>query len=543
MIIKFKKGNFLLFIIILIFFVNQVNNLKIGGTTIDERSLDNGNLITFNKIQDLKNFNIFNGSRLNPNLNQVSKMETYGQFVSFQQFLFSRLFYQSEFISNYFENNNLFQSFYSKTTFLRYIYLNLYVSFMLILLYFAVLKFKNQLFAVTFISLLILIPSFSGHSLFNQKDISFLIHVFLACYFIVQYNYENNNQTLIIKAFLSGLAISLRISGIAFIYIAIIFSAFRQLKSKKSSFTQIYNYYLKFTFLALFFYFFFSPGSWFSPIDFIIESFRQQIFLSWDGYTLTNGKFISSSEMSPLYLIIWYLHKLPVVYIIYLIAAYLGLFLKELKNDTFYVFSLFFIFSINLVFIIIRPEVYDGIRQFLFLLPFIVYVSTSILLQIQKSFIYIIPITFIYLFITQQGLGPYKYVYFNELVDEENITFECKNIDGCGNWLTDYWGFSAKEMASYINENKLENIYLCKTVEIWDPYIDEALKPIFYDLDKITKKEFLVATIYRPRFEKDGCGFLQNGINYNCELIHVTNVRLRGKTLDLNYLKKCVLSN
>ena len=61
----------------------------------------------------------------------------------------------------------------------------------------------------------------------------------------------------------------------------------------------------------------------------------------------------------------------------------------------------------------------------------------------------------IYLIFTQFGLEQYRYVYFNEFVDESNITYDC-NIDGCGNWLTDYWGYSAKSIAEHINNSEIK---------------------------------------------------------------------------------------
>ena len=58
-------------------------------------------------------------------------METYGQFVSLQQFIFSRKLYGSNLLNNYFVENDLFVSFYSKISFLRYIYLNIYICIFL----------------------------------------------------------------------------------------------------------------------------------------------------------------------------------------------------------------------------------------------------------------------------------------------------------------------------------------------------------------------------------------------------------------------------
>ncbi len=115
------------------------------------------------------------------------------------------------------------------------------------------------------------------------------------------------------------------------------------------------------------------------------------------------------------------------------------------------------------------------------------------------------------------------------------------NVDGCGDWLTDYWGFSAKNLADNINKNKFEDVYICKPFSIWDPYLDESLNPIFNDPSKIKKESFLLATIYRPRYMNDGCNFYKNNISYDCKLIDKTEIKLRNNNIDLNYLKECTL--
>ena len=131
----------------------------------------------------------------------------------------------------------------------------------------------------------------------------------------------------------------------------------------------------------------------------------------------------------------------------------------------------------------------------------------------------------------------------NEFVDEENITYDCQNIDGCGNWLTDYWGYSARSLAEYINKNNYSNVYICKTAGIWDPYINESLKPIYTDTSQLVDKDFLVATIYRPRFQDDGCGFNRSNIKYDCRIEFKTTTMLRQHEIDLNYLKTCKIGS
>ena len=107
----------------------------------------------------------------------------------------------------------------------------------------------------------------------------------------------------------------------------------------------------------------------------------------------------------------------------------------------------------------------------LFLIPFLTVFSAGVFLKFIdykniSLYIFFIPI-FIYLMFTQYGLGAYKYVYFNEFVDANEISVDCNNVDGCGNWPTDYWGYSGKEVAEFLNENLLAGEIPKKSTFAW----------------------------------------------------------------------------
>ena len=87
-----------------------------------------------------------------------------------------------------------------------------------------------------FIIFLILIPSFSGHALFNIKDIPFTLHFFLA--FIYFYDYFNlENKKSLKNLFFVGLNFALvgliRMNAIVFLGLIVFISLLIQLKSKK----------------------------------------------------------------------------------------------------------------------------------------------------------------------------------------------------------------------------------------------------------------------------------------------------------------------
>jgi len=90
-----QKINLITYLIIITFFLIQSSFILEGGTTIDERSLDNSNQIILEKLKILTNFEVFKDGEINHALKVIYKGETYGQFISFQQFSFSRIFVNS----------------------------------------------------------------------------------------------------------------------------------------------------------------------------------------------------------------------------------------------------------------------------------------------------------------------------------------------------------------------------------------------------------------------------------------------------------------
>ena len=249
--------------------------------------------------------------------------------------------------------------------------------------------------------------------------------------------------------------------------------------------------------------------------------------------------------MSWNYLLNWLIVKLPIIYHLGILVILFYFF----KRHTIPIFSgvaFLFVFSVNLIFIIFKPGVYDGLRQFLFLIPFMTLIVSQVMIKISKELnfnyrLIIIPV-FIYLLFTQYGLGQYRYVYFNELVDIDSVSIECENIDGCGFWSSDYWGFSGKELAEYLNENlvngeiknisrfawrdNLTSVLVCRPAITIDSYLDKSMNFNFLQIEDFSRSTFYVTTFHRPRYQDDSCKFTINNISYSCESIYVLKRKL-----------------
>ena len=86
-----------------------------------------------------------------------------------------------------------------------------------------------------------------------------------------------------------------------------------------------------------------------------------------------------------------------------------------------------YVLIIILGFILMKPVAYDGVRQYLFLLPFFaIFLVESVSLYTVNDFQKLVLFTAVlfYLIFTQSGLGEYKYIYLNELTNEKEISID-----------------------------------------------------------------------------------------------------------------------
>ena len=161
---------------------------------------------------------------------------------------------------------------------------------------------------------------------------------------------------------------------------------------------------------------------------------------------------------------------------------------------------------------------------------------------------------FVFIF-TQFGLGPYKYVYFNEFVDINKISVECNNLDGCGTWPTDYWGFSGREVAEYLNKNLLEgdipdksefawrdnstSLLICRPSVTAQTYMNKNLNYNKLNIGDFSRSEIITLTYHRPRLKDDSCKFLINNVDYICSTIFTFNTQMRFQDVVLAHIKEC----
>jgi hypothetical protein len=534
---------FVLFLMIL-YLYHQYFFIIFGGTVFDD--LDHIN--TSKRIID-KSILFFQDSN-NPFLSEfnASNYEFYGYIVAIPVFLFSNNQYiMSIFLNLLVDNPNVDINNIEEFGYIvRYNTINIYVVMVLILTYRLLNNFYSKRNSFLIILFLIMIPSFNGQALFNIKDIPFALQLFLATLYLLFIEKKKGGiksasvKEKIITMLLISSVLLVRLNGIVFIGLISLYL----LAASKQKINYIISYfYLYFGSFILFFLG--SPSSWQKPRLYLTEVIKTQFFLEWTGATLTNGKYIYAMNMEPEYLLTWFFYRLPIVFHISLIVGTIVYFTSRNKSEIFKI-SMFYIYAINFVFILFLPASYDGIRQYIFLLPFFSIVLLESITFIKNKLLKNVTVllTILYLLFTQFGLGPYKYVYFNELTAEEDISIYCNEVSGCGNWSTDYLGYSGKELSNKLLQLDIDEVYICEPTYAFDTFLDDKIEIFNYGSISTfpANQEFTILNLHRPMLSYDLCGFIDMDREYSCDLVDSVTTNLRGNKVNLSYIQKCIFS-
>ena len=84
-----------------------------------------------------------------------------------------------------------------------------------------------------------------------------------------------------------------------------------------------------------------------------------------------------ANETGLFYLVIWFFYKLPIIFLIFFLI-YFFILLYQKKGNIFSIYSLYFIFYVQIMFMILKPPAYDGLRHFLFVIPFFLALSSDL---------------------------------------------------------------------------------------------------------------------------------------------------------------------
>ena len=366
-------------------------------------------------------------------------------------------------------------------------------------------------------------PYLLGHSFFNIKDIPFL-SVWLICTFyivnIARNFYEEKkikDKYFIILAILSAYLLSIRITGVLIFVEYLIFFILTINISKSNYFSFFKLFYKKiilFFLLTLSLFYFLSPSYWSDPLK-VINAIMMMSQHIQTACTVTLGECMKAQNLPSSYLPIWLFFKLPVLILFGLIYLILNekSFFKSTLNGIIIGSILSSILLIVFLLILFNVNLYDEIRQVMFLIPLIFIISLTSIFILPKKISYSFIGLFIIFFLFQNvKIFPYNYVWLNNLTHftKVNNKFEL-----------DYWGVSSKKIAYFFNFKNIKSNECIisnrnRGIKDFIENKDICFLP-FQDLHKKNTRPFYVALSERST---------NKGLPNNCKNIHNERIQI-----------------
>ena len=341
---------------------------------------------------------------------------------------------------------------------------------------FGISKISNELFnkkvgKIVFL-LCFLNPVFFGHMAMNQKDMIVAFANIWSTYLIIRYLKnqqinEKRNRYVILGGLAVGLGLGVRMVFLGTLVPVILISIIDILFLKKMANEKFSNKKLIVDVFKVF------VISYIIMISFWPDTHQNIFVLPFKLFTesltqhfgvplgLLNGNFYNTSETPKSLLVINLFYKLPeFILLSYLVFIYLIFKKKSFFNSQFKFFNtkliliLFIISFPNLLLLISPYKIYDGLRLFLYFIPYICiipglviyYLITNYKIHISKILLTAIFSLFAYYLLIFFSLTPYQYTYLNVL--NGNFSKAYKKFEN------DYWTISIKELVNKIPNNK-----------------------------------------------------------------------------------------
>lgn len=341
-----------------------------------------------------------------------------------------------------------FSLFYSGCIAFFFLIQNIWEKRLLSLLGFFVLFFNPRIFA---------------DSIYNTKDIPFLVFYVFCCLALLLYIEKKGKKQLVILSILTGLTISLRLVGALIFFLtcfALLFSLLRACLMRKKELMTFFSHIALFLFISLGVLYTCWPILWSDPTN-IFRAASVMGHYPWYSTVLFMGKLISTKNIPWYYLPVWITITTPVSVLILFFFGCVKL-ISRAKNIIRLVFmkkalnisssekkilylSPLLILPFLIVFLL-KPTVYDGWRHFYFIYPLLLLIvllginfflnrlqNNSIIFFLALTFLFIEPVVF------SLRHHPNEFVYFNSLAGKNYNEIKM-------NYELDYWGVSNQEV-------------------------------------------------------------------------------------------------
>ncbi len=321
---------------------------------------------------------------------------------------------------------------------------------------------------------LFLIPFFFGHLAINSKDtIVTFAHVW-TLYYLIKYSIKRFNlkKRLIIILKISSLSalgtgIQLLFLGslVPIVILFFLYIIFLKKRNLKEIFVDFLIYLILFYFILVLFWVDTHSNIFTLPLHFFVKTLSLDI--GWP-FNLLNGDYSSSKNVNKGYLLINYFYKLPEFIIFLYIVSFPIIILnfqklkKKFNNVLLKLLSILLLLIFpNFVLIFISYPIYDGLRLFLWVTPYLVLIPavTFYLLTNYRNIFFtlvksITIILIIFHTINFLSITPYHYTYLNAFSGEKDKRYK--------KFENDYWSVTLKELilSSNLPEKKI-NFHSC----------------------------------------------------------------------------------
>jgi hypothetical protein len=313
-------------------------------------------------------------------------------------------------------------------------------------------------------------PIFFGQMSLSGLDISVAFSFIWIIYFSLQYlrkqSAAKTNKYIYVLGLLLGLGVGTRIGFLAILFPFFLFLLFELFFFKifinnRFNYKKFYIDIIKVIIISYFFVVFFwvetHENIFTLPIKYAFESFN----FGWGPpFILFNEQILKTGELPSTYILVNLFYKMPEYYI-YGILLIFVLFLRIAKNfkSQFkgFIFKFTFIVAIiifpNFLLIFSPYAVYDGLRLFLYIIPFISVLLALLIFFLYKNkkfliykiLFYSLILTKIFFLVSFMQLTPYQYVYLNYF--SQHVADNTKQFEN------DYWGTSTKKLIKKIKNN------------------------------------------------------------------------------------------
>lgn len=330
------------------------------------------------------------------------------------------------------------------------------------------------------ILILFFYPIFFGHMAFNGKDTVLVFsHVWIT-YLLLRYikyqhhSLKTNNYIILIGLLASmGMGVQIAFLGslipIIFIFFFDIFVS-KKITTKRFStkrfFKDIIKCFAIFYFSLMLFWIDAHPNILILPFKFFMSTLAEDFWSGWH-FNLVNGNYYFYDQVPKTYFLYNLIFKSPeyflFLYLIFFIflTKFRFFFKKSIKNfDYKLLIILSFLIYPNLILFVLPYNVYDGLRLFLWALPYYCIIPGLVIYFFIKNFnniiekilFFLITATSIYFLYNFLIFTPYQYTYLNLFTGKKEMRYK--------KFENDYWGASLKELVSNSDLSKKQTVLI-----------------------------------------------------------------------------------